>query len=75
MKKQSESIPDNVTTEISRRKFLKSTASGGAALVVANTISLDSVAAESTEIPEPNSPFEEVLSRCGSEFGDVRECN
>ena len=75
MKKQFDINPNEVTSDISRRKFLKSAASGGATLVVASGISLESAATEKPAKPKTNSPFKEVLARCGSEFGDVRECN
>ena len=75
MKKQFNINLNEVTSDISRRKFLKSAAGGSATLVIASGISLESAATENPANPDTNSPFEEVLSRCGSEFGDVRECN
>jgi hypothetical protein len=61
-------------TEQSRRNLLKSAAfAGGAVMVIGPQLTV--AGEKKTKPPEledrPLSDFEEVLRRCGSEFGDV----
>ncbi len=65
---------DNPGADISRRNFLKSATGGGAVLVAATTLPIKGNA-RGNETRKSNNPFEEILNRCGSEFGDIRESN
>ena len=75
MKKQSDNIPGETTPGISRRNFIKSAAGSTAVLASASTLPIDISATEKKVISKTRNPFNEVLSRCGSEFGNIRECN
>lgn len=59
--------------EISRRKFLSSAAGGSAILASAATIPIEALTLEKLDKPKTKDPFEEILHRCGSEFGDIRK--
>ncbi len=72
MRKHTENEPEQDTDEISRRQFLRSAASGGVALAVATALPSDSIAGENKTGSKTKHPYEEILSRCGSEFGDIR---
>ena len=64
--------------DISRRKLLQSAAlGGGATLIIGPQISLagDEKPDPVREEPRSLSDFEEVLKRCGSEFGGLTEAS
>jgi len=74
MSKHDHDLPVISSIEISRRKFLKSAASGSAVLAAASTLPVQAIAKESTTgTLRKNNPYEDVLRRYGSEFGDIRE--
>ncbi len=61
--------------KLSRRKLLQSAALGGGAAMVAGlqpALAGDKASEQLQEQTRPLNEFEEVLKRCGSEFGDVK---
>lgn len=73
MSKHDNDLPVISSTEISRRKFLKSAAGGSAILAATSTLPVQAIGKESTGTSRTNNPYDEVLRRYGSEFGDIRE--
>ncbi len=74
MSKQKSHASDISSAEISRRIFLKSAASGSAVLAAtAISLSAQGSATANQVAVDTNNPFDDVLRRYGSEFGDLRE--
>ena len=66
----------NSQDKLSRRKLLKSAAIGGGAVMVSGfqlALAGDRPAEPAQGQKRSLTEFEEVLTRCGSEFGDVKD--
>lgn len=66
----------NSQNKLSRRKLLQSAAVGGGAVMVTGlqlALAGDKATEQVQEQTRPLNEFEEVLKRCGSEFGDVKD--
>lgn len=66
----------NSQNKISRRKLLQSAAVGGGAVMVTGlqlALAGDKATEQVQKQTRPLNEFEEVLKRCGSEFGDVKD--
>ena len=62
--------------KLSRRKLLQSAAVGGGAIMATGpqlALSDAGTSGEARKKKRPLNEFEEVLARCGSEFGDITE--
>jgi secreted PhoX family phosphatase len=73
MSKHKDPFPLSSSNELSRRKFLKSAASGSAIMAAAVTLPAQGTPKVNKDSSKTNNPFEEVLRLYGSEFGDIRE--
>ena len=65
----------NLKNKISRRKLLQSTAVGGGTVMVTGfqlALAGDKLTEQLREPTGPLNEFEEVLKRCGSELGEVK---
>ncbi len=65
-------------SDLIRRSLLKSAALGGGATMIIGpqvTLAGEEIPEPPNEEMRPLSDFEEVLKRCGSEFGDITESN
>ena len=73
MRKHSTKLSGDDTPDTSRRNFLKTAAAGGALLSTASTVAMNNIDPVKQQGGKTTNPFEQILSRCGSEFGDIRK--
>ena len=75
MSKHDSPNPANSSTDISRRKFIKSAASGGAAIAVSSSMAVEALPVNKKVSSPSKDRFDDILRLSGSEFGDIRKTN
>ena len=73
MSTKKDHLTHSSNNSLSRRNFIKSAAIGSSVVLTATTFSTNSATLDNRNKTQPGNPLTEILSRYGSEFGDIRQ--